>query len=323
MANKDGCSIDILLSSYNGANYISEQIESILFQSNKNWRLLVRDDGSTDNTVEIVRKYSQKYPERILYINEQESNVKNLGASQSFFRLLQYAKSDYVMFCDQDDVWLPNKIEVTLNEMIREEKDSGKNTPILVHTDLQITDERLNILSKSYYKYRGVSCKIGKKLNRLLIQNVVVGCTVMINLSLKNKIKNISDMAIMHDWWLALIANVFGKIVFLDAPTILYRQHSFNVAGAKKWGLKYFWKMSLSLRRLKQNFLATQKQAMAFLDQYRDELTCEQLSIIQTYAEMKNYNFLKRKILLIKNGYFMSGFIRNLVILLFVSADFN
>jgi len=115
--------IDILLSTYNGEQYLRNQIESIINQTYKNWRLLIRDDGSQDKTIEILEYYLRKHKDKIVLI---EDGQKHLGASKSFFRLLGYSDAKYIMFCDQDDVWLPYKIEKTYNKM----KELEKNTMI-------------------------------------------------------------------------------------------------------------------------------------------------------------------------------------------------
>lgn len=322
MANEEKCialAVDILLSTYNGENYIAAQLESILSQSYKNWRLLIRDDGSTDTTVDIIRQYVQRYPDSIVYINDLDRQLAHLGVRQSFFQLLHYAEADYIMFCDQDDVWLPHKIQVTLRKMLQAEHKYGETMPLLVFTDLMVVNEQLSLLAVSYYRYRKLNYKIGRSLQRLLTQNIVVGCTVLFNFSLLKRLNVVDDSAIiMHDWWLALAAVVFGKIVFLPETTILYRQHGANVSGTQKWGYKYFWHLLGQLRKLKESYLATQKQAQVFLEQYHDELTPRQMMLVKTYANLKNYNFLKRKYLLLKSGYFKSGLLRNLVLLLLV-----
>ena len=135
--------IDILMATYNGGKYISEQINSILNQTYKEWTLYIRDDGSKDNTVDIIDDYCKKYPGKIIRIKDDKLG---LGAKLNFSELMKYSKSNYCMFADQDDVWLNTKIEDTMNKMIEAENIHGKETPILVHTDLKVVDGNLNII---------------------------------------------------------------------------------------------------------------------------------------------------------------------------------
>lgn len=110
----DNHEVDIFLSTYNGSKYVSELIPSIINQTYQNWRFLIRDDGSTDDTIELIQKLRQQHPNKIIFINDSNNN---LGPSQSFSKLMEYSSADYLMFCDQDDVLLSNKVEMTMREM--------------------------------------------------------------------------------------------------------------------------------------------------------------------------------------------------------------
>ena len=222
--------IDILLATYNGQAYLREQIDSILAQSNQDWRLIIRDDGSSDNTVSIVEKYAAEYPDKIKLITDSDGN---LGASLNFGKLLEYADTEYIMFSDQDDVWLPNKIELTLNAMKAAER-IYPDKPLLIHTDLQVMDSELNTIAKSMWSYQKLFPEAGDDLSRIMAQNVVTGCTVMINKRARAVSIPVPDEAVMYDWWLALNVCRHGKIIYVSIPSILYRQHSGNQVGAQK-----------------------------------------------------------------------------------------
>lgn len=288
--------VDILLASYNGGKYIEEQIKSVLKQTFKDWRLIIRDDGSNDNTTEIIEKYVKLYPKSIVYVKDEE---KRLGCCKNFFRLLEYVSADYIMFCDQDDFWFDNKIEKTLKKMRETEKSYGLS-PILVHTDLKVADNRLKVICDSFFKYQGLDKNIFS-INRLLCQNSVTGCTVMINkelLKLVMKGKN-GDM-LVHDWWIALIAAVFGHIVFLNETTIYYRQHNFNQIGARK-------KRFSRIFDAKDRMFKTYRQALSFYDCFKD-FENENIKLVKKYGDL----FYKRKAVRIytifKYGYTKYGF---------------
>jgi glycosyltransferase involved in cell wall biosynthesis len=222
--------IDILLATYNGEKYLNQQIDSIITQTYKDWQLLIRDDLSTDNTVNIIKNHTCKYPDKIRPI---EDNKGHLGLAQNFGALLELALSEYIMFCDQDDIWLPNKIELTLNTM----KAAGQtwpNTPLLVHTDLKVVDETLNPIAESFWKLHRISPESDCQLKKIIYRNIVTGCTVMINKKAKEISMPFPPEARIHDWWIALNVVKYGKIIHIAMPTVLYRQHIANLIGAKK-----------------------------------------------------------------------------------------
>jgi glycosyltransferase involved in cell wall biosynthesis len=222
--------IDILLATYNGEKYLNQQIDSIITQTYKDWQLLIRDDFSTDNTVNIIKNYTCKYPDKIRLI---EDNKGHLGLAQNFGALLELALSEYIMFCDQDDIWLPNKIELTLNTM----KAAGQtwpNTPLLVHTDLKVVDEMLKPIAESFWKLHRISPESDCQLKKIIYRNIVTGCTMMINKKAKEISMPFPPEARIHDWWIALNVVKYGKIIHIAMPTVLYRQHIANLIGAKK-----------------------------------------------------------------------------------------
>ncbi len=223
--------IAILLCTYNGSKYLSAQIDSILEQTYQNYVIYVHDDGSTDETLTIISSYMQKYPDRLVYKVDEN---KHRGAGASFMWLLQNIESDYYMFCDQDDIWLPTKIEHTFNKMKEMEK-LYPSLPILIHSDLHITDCDLNITYDSFWKYQNFKVDLSKQKQYIAFGNIVTGCTMMINRMLK-EVAFPYPSNLLHDYWLALKAAQYGKIDNIKEKTILYRQHGDNEAGV---GSKY------------------------------------------------------------------------------------
>jgi glycosyltransferase involved in cell wall biosynthesis len=224
--------VDILLSTYNGEKYLSEQIDSILNQTYKDWHLLIRDDGSVDETISIISKYVSKYPNKITWINKED--VRNVGVIRSFEALMKESTSPCFMFCDQDDVWLPNKIEQTLKVLQQHEKKFGVETPLLVHTDLNVVDKDLNEIHHSFFKMsRFNPTKIHSNIHFSLMYNCVTGCTVMGNEKARKISLPIEEWADMHDSWVTrkVLLNA-GKVITIPNPTMLYRQHGKNVLGS-------------------------------------------------------------------------------------------
>ena len=307
--------INILLATYNASEYLTAQINSILLQkTSSNWTLLIRDDYSNNSNINIIHNY-QKKSDKICLVNNEN---KNLGTRLNFSCLLENSESDYIMFCDQDDIWLPNKIEISLNKMLEMEKEYGKQTPILIHTDLKVVDNNLNLINPSFRNYQNLDPNPQNLLPRLLMQNFVTGCTMMINKPLKDLILSIPQEAIMHDWWIALTAASFGKIAYITEPTVLYRQHQQNTVGAKAWGINYIFSRAKNIEKIKTDIQKTILQARTFREIYQNKLSKEKLEIINTYIELPNKPFLLRKYLMIKNGYYQLGKFKNLGFLTFI-----
>lgn len=308
--------VDILLTSYNGQAYLEEQLDSVFSQSFDDFHLLIRDDFSSDGTGDIISKYCYQHSHKISIIPD---NGINLGAVQNFNMLMQQSTANYQMFCDQDDIWLPHKVEVTLNKMEEMEKEFGKDKPLLVHTDLKVVDEQLNLLSDSLWRYQLSDPKKGSTLNRLLLMNFATGCSVMVNRPLVDLALPIPAEAMMHDWWLALVAAAFGHIGHITEPTALYRQHGSNDIGAKKWNIVDTFKSMANLSGRKQLLELNksvkqkiQRQAAAFLQRFGKELSDRQREMLERYVNLDEFNYFVKIYYNIKYGFYYTGLIRNI-----------
>ncbi len=289
--------ITVLLAVYNGEKYLKEQIESILNQSVKDIKILIRDDGSTDNSAEIISFYCDKYPNKISSI----VGLPTGSAIGNFSKLLKNCDSDYIMFSDQDDVWLPDKIEKTLAAMQSAEQMS--ENPILVHTDLKVVNQNLDEIAPSFFEFQKLIQK-DITLPKLLVQNYVTGCTIMINRALREKCGEIPGECIMHDWWLALDAVLFGEIICINEPTMLYRQHDANQVGAKAaYGVSFIKRKLSTLDNVRENYNATYVQAKALLECYGDALNDQQRKTIEKYCEIPKMNKFKKISTIRKHGF--------------------
>lgn len=234
--------IEILMATYNGDKYLKDQLFSLFEQSYQDFRITIRDDCSTDTTLDIINFYITKYGKN--KISVLPNNGIRLGSTQSFFTLLKASSENYIMFCDQDDFWLSDKIAKTFEKM-KALEPTMENLPLLVFSDLKEVDKKLNVLSESFMKNQKLFPHlVVDDPIKLLALNVVAGCTMMINriaidymLPIPLTIKNI-----VHDQWIAVNVAKYGKIEFLNQSLILYRQHGNNAVGANDVGLKYFLK---------------------------------------------------------------------------------
>ena len=238
--------IAILLATYNGAKYIREQLDSLFQQSCDRFHLYVRDDGSSDDTMKIIGEFRQKYSNRITIL---EDSQKHRGAAKSFMYLLENVDSEYYMFCDQDDIWLPEKVEKTFDRM----KEIEGTAPVLVATDLRVVDEQLSPIKASFNEDLKIDV-FRKNPELIYVRHVVTGCTMMFNRAAKLASLPMSPRATMHDEWVALCVHFKGgNISILDDSTILYRQHTSNTLGAEQ-ARKGFFARALARAGQKQFF---------------------------------------------------------------------
>ncbi|HGD4122543.1 TPA: glycosyltransferase family 2 protein [Streptococcus agalactiae] len=307
--------VNILMATYNGEKFLAQQIESIQKQTFKEWNLLIRDDGSSDKTCDIIRNFTAK-DSRIRFINENEHH--NLGVIKSFFTLVNYEVADFYFFSDQDDVWLPEKLSVSLEAA----KHKASDVPLLVYTDLKVVNQELNILQDSMI--RAQSHHANTTLLPELTENTVTGGTMMINHALAEKWFTPNDI-LMHDWFLALLAASLGEIIYLDLPTQLYRQHDNNVLGARTMDKRFkilregpksiftrYWKL----------IHGSQKQASLIVDKYGDIMTANDLELIKCFIKIDKQPFMTRLRWLWKYGYSKNQFKHQVVFKWLIATNY-
>jgi len=292
--------IIILLSTYSGAKYLKNQIDSLLSQTYDDFRIIARDDGSGDESFSILKSY-----DKIEIVESQQ----NLGAKGSFAELLGYAvkhtDGEFFMFCDQDDVWKNDKIKKTLAKM-REMENEYEDIPLLVHSDVVVVNNNLEVMAGSFWKFQNIDPS-RDALSYLLFQNTVTGCTMMINRKLANLVGKIPTEAIMHDWWIAMVASCFGKIGWVDEPLMFYRQHSSNDTGAKRYGLGYFVKRFVQ----KQSFEKYTTQAKVFGKLYDELLEERERVLLNGFSKIDTMSWFEKRVFLLRLGVLKNGFARN------------
>jgi len=305
----------ILLSAYNGEQFIADQIDSLLQQSFQDFHIYVSDDCSTDSTYEIIQDYCARYPEKIS-VTRNTSNSG--GAKHNAIQLMIKHREDYLMLCDQDDVWLPNKIAITLAKLKEMEACYGVNVPLMVHTDLEVVDAQLLTIQSSFWA--AMNCNSRKnKLHNLIIQNIITGCTVMYNRALAELIWAEPTFMVMHDWWLGLAAAAFGYIEPMEIQTIKYRQHAHNDIGAKDVRtLRYKFNRLMNYGDVKQAVNMTYRQAESFLKMYRERLNAEQIRLLVEYSGIPSHNKVMKWVTICRLGTFKNGVGRKIAQFLFI-----
>lgn len=302
--------VDVIMATFNGQKYIKEQIDSILQNKGVEVMLHVFDDGSSDDTISILYEYQMKYPKQVVV----HQNEQNLGLTLNFLSGIRYVMDQfpeamYFMCCDQDDVWNSDKMEKTLKRMLQMEKCYSIERPNLVFTDTTITDEKLQLIKKSFYQSQRY--RLNKlKLPHLLMENLIIGCTTMINRAFEPYLLQLPKHARYHDWWLALIASAFGAINFLPRQTMYYRQHSGNVVGGARFGA-YLANRARTLRNQRNSLMENKRQADEFFSIFEKKLTPYNEKIFRKFIEMFSSNWFKKRVLMFRCGFLKSGFVRN------------
>lgn len=274
----------ILLGTYNGERYLPDQLQSIERQTITSWRLLACDDGSSDRSRDQLERFRSKHPDQVEILDLPASG----SAAANFFRLLRAAPpARCVVFCDQDDVWAEGKLQRLLERYDALERQVGPDKPCLVHSDLTVVNADLEPVAASF------SAEIGVKpesisFGSLLVENAIPGCSMLVNrplVELFRLYQGSLDRALMHDWWLALIAFSMGTIAYVPDQLVMYRQHDSNAAGSvKRRGLRFATRKLLTTPRKER--LATSAQAKLFLEVYGDRLPPTAFAQVSTCARL-------------------------------------
>lgn len=297
--------VNIIMATYQGEKYIRQQLDSILESTYPDFVLSIYDDGSKDHTIEIIESYQKENPDKIqLY-----KNAKNMGHFRNFLQGVVDNPYDYVMFCDQDDVWKKDKIEVTYQCMKKAEAQQEGTCPIAVFTDATVVDETLRVTHDSFHQSGGLDTS---KLDfpHMLMENKMMGCTMMLNRALIKKVTALPEQARFHDWWIALIAAAYGEIVYLPKATMLYRQHGHNVVGNTSFW-HYVSNRIKNLKAQKKAISDTIGQAEAFYEMYQGSLPYQAKHQVKLFLSLKTAGFIKRRRIVLKNGFLKSGWTRN------------
>lgn len=306
--------IHLLLPTYNGEAFLPAQLDSLLEQTEQGFCVLAQDDGSGDKTPGLLSAWAASHPGKLRIM---AGLPHEKGTRGNVMSLLKASDVEYVMFCDQDDVWHPDKIARSLAVLKEGEARFGRDCPLLVHTDLKVVDRDLAPIAPSFWAYQKLD--ENPSLKRLLVQNSVTGCTVMMNRSLAEIVKKgpPQDM-LMHDWWAALCAASFGHILTLPCTAMDYRQHGRNQLGASGFdALRDARKAAGEGGAVRLRVKDTYRQAAVFLSCYESLLPGQIARAIRRYAGLGEKNKAARVLTILAFKYWKKGFARLLGQLVF------
>ncbi|WML91791.1 glycosyltransferase [Thiothrix lacustris] len=298
----DTSRVQILLSTWNGERWLAELLASLEKQTFQDWQLLVRDDGSSDQTLRILLKWQAAHPEKLAGLL---LDGNHLGSKLSFSRLVEASTAQCLMFCDQDDVWFPEKVELQYTTLRRMEAQYGEDMPLLVHSDLVVVDEGRSLQAVSFWDYRNFD--VMQRKQAYLLNNVVTGCAAAFNRAAANMAFPLPLRAMEHDRWLALVCAWFGQIQALPHPLLLYRQHDHNLIGAEP----------AKLDGLSARVEAWSQQAEVFLHRFGGRLNVQDYKQVEALAGLRYLQGWRRRQHILHHRLFKQGVLGNLALLLF------
>jgi glycosyltransferase involved in cell wall biosynthesis len=271
----------ILLATFNGAAWLPAFLASVQSQTRRDWRMLVRDDDSKDHTLQILEAAASD--SRITVLDD---GGGRLGVTRNFGRLMEHARQfteRYIFFADQDDVWLPQKLERQTAAIAAMESALGEDVPLLVHSDLELVDRDLRQIHPSHTAFARVrrACPADRLLATALLHNFATGCASAINRPLLDVAAPLPTTAVLHDWWVTACAAALGQIGYLPEPLVRYRQHSTNAVGAagswRRWGPRILLRKT-SWQRIRANLERSFEQARALRDLLRESPTATEMN---------------------------------------------
>ncbi len=278
--------IEILMATYNGGLYIENQILSLLAQSHKNWRLIIHDDGSQDETIKIIENY-KAIDSRIVLV---EDGIKFGNAASNFMHLLQLSEAEFIIFCDQDDIWFENKLMMLYTSLYKEEEACAVYCNAYAYNGQEITSNKVTLLHRNSLN------------NSLFLNSGVQGCSMMFNRKLLEKINIKPDFVCMHDHFVTIGAVTFGTLKYIDHSLMFYRQHNNNVTGNVPTNLFQRIKTFLDFNNPildKQHYEAIH----SFYLVYADNMRLSSKLLFEEYLKYPRVNLFQRISIVFRNSF--------------------
>jgi glycosyltransferase involved in cell wall biosynthesis len=314
-----GSRFDIAMPCYNAVLWLDSFIESLLSLKDYSWRLVARDDGSTDGTLDLLRRWAIDLGPKMLLIDEAAPH--NLGLISNYNKVLAATTAPYILTADPDDVWLSDHVRAVIDALIDAEARYGVDKPIAVGTDAVVVNENLEHCAPSYWAWSRMVSRENPSLASIAMESAALGSTMAINRSLLNKAQPIPDGAAFQDWWLAMVAVGFGRLVLLPKATILYRRHGTN--STKEPFVVSFAEAIIRLAkepasaRKRLIFLIGQasRQAEAFLVRYREEISSSDADALCALASLTQISPFARRVAILRHRLLFSSNLKNMGLL--------
>lgn len=308
--------IDIAIPAHNCAAWVDALIESILQQDVHNWRIISRDDASTDDTAARLAAWKQKLGDRMMVLPA----GPNLGMIGNYDAVLAATTARWVMFSDPDDVWKPGKMTADIAAMGAAESANGGNFPIVICSDAEVVDAQLRPIAASYWKWSRMDPNLCSAFHRLLVDSPVLTSTMMVNRALLDVALPMTGVAACPDWWHALVACALGKITCLPQTTISYRRHPHNdsvvptTANLTSAAARIGEAHGRIAKLVRQN----SQQASGFQGRFGPQLSASQNSALRAAASLPHVGSLHRRWSVVRHGLWFGSPIKNVGLMLFM-----
>lgn len=303
-----GPTIELLLATYNSEPYLAALLDSLAGQTHDDFVLVVSDDGSRDGTLDIIAQFAPRFRHtpRLL-----ETGAPSGSAMMNFARLLGSATADYVMLVDHDDIWHADKVASGLAQVRHVEATRGPDHPVLAHGDLRVIDASGAMARPSFWAMKQIDPACSQSLRRTLIHASVVGCTTTLNRALVQSCLPIPRAAVMHDWWISLIAAACGTVVYDPVPRIDYRIHGNNVSNPREASASAAI-VETNYRAVMQQKLAVRARQASALAERLEPVDPDAASLAARFARLPEIGFFARRVSILRNRFLFPGVWRNL-----------
>jgi len=307
--------VDIVLPCYNASAWVDHFVNRLLgFDMPSSWRLIARDDGSTDDTLSILQRWKNELGERMILV---DSSAGNLGVVGNYNAILGATSARWILTADPDDVWLPEHAALVLEELRRAEKSS---TPVAVATDAVVVNDDLSFVSASYWRWSHNIPAAHPTVRGIAMESPALGSTMAVNRALLDVALPIENGAAYQDWWLALAATAFGVLVTVPTATIQYRRHEQSLTGNP-----FAFSLTRALGRISKahgrvDFLIQQAglQAIAFVERYESRLSPRDAAALRALGALSKMNPIARRASIIRHGLWFTWWMKNLGLLAFL-----
>ena len=305
--------VDIAVPAYNCGPWFDGFMASLLAQDFTGWRAVVRDDGSSDDTARRLESWREKLGDRMTVL----PGGRNLGLIASYNAVLQATSSPWVMSADPDDVWLPGKIWRSVQAIRRAEEEFGAEVPVAVCTDAAVVDGDRRPIAPSFWRWSRMNPALMSDVNRVAMESVALGSTMMMNRALLEVALPIEAGAAYQDWWLALVAAAFGHLLTIPEPTILYRRHAIN-ATSDPYGSTVMGAVRRTLHtpaapreRLRKVVAEAARQAGSFVARYGTRLKRPDIAALEALAQLPSLGSVERRLAVLRHGLWFASPLKN------------
>jgi glycosyltransferase involved in cell wall biosynthesis len=303
-------SVDVAMPTYNAASWLDACLNSILSQAVAGMRVVTRDDLSKDDTLRSLRAWQARMPQQLKVVEDERGN---LGMNGNYTAVLSETSAPLVMLTDPDDIWLPGKLQISVDAMRKAQEQFGEETPILVCTDATVVDNELEIISDSYRRWVRNDPGDLNTFRKIITECAALTSTILVNRPLLERALPIPERA-CPDWWLALVACAFGRVVYLPDPTVLYRRHPANdsLAPIGRKGLRTFSHATKAKERVKFLIRQNSGQARAFHERYGKEMPRPDAEALRAAATLEFDGWLTKRYKILRYGLWFASPVKNI-----------